>query len=201
MEKQRGYSLENDTDTIIIERDLTELDIFVKDFLNIIKEYTDYLVVSGFVSISTGRTRGTEDVDIIFPILDENKFIKLFETIIKKGFWCYQTDNSKEAYSYVKGFHSIRFARINQMFPNIEFIPFNETKKAKFYEYSHPQKIKIDGFEFKIPPIEFEILYKEIVLAGKKDLEDAKHLREFFSDILKKEKFIACGKIIRGELK
>jgi len=199
MEQQRGYSFENNI--IIIARELTELDVFVKDFLNIIKEYTDYLVVSGFVSISTGRTRGTEDVDIIFPILNQNKFIKLFEAVIKIGFWCYQTDDSKEAYSYIKGFHSIRFARINQMFPNIEFIPFNCSKKAKFYEYSHPQKIKIDGFEFKIPPIEFEILYKEIILTGKKDFEDARHLREFFSDILKKESFIEYDKIIRGELK
>ncbi len=87
------------------------------------------------------------------------------------------------------------------MFPNIEFIPFNETKRAKFFEFTHPQKIKIKDFEFKIPPIEFEILYKEIVLAGKKDIADAKHLRTFFSNILNEKKFKEYGPVIRGELK
>ena len=71
----------------------------------------------------------------------------------------------------------------------------------KFFEFSHPQKIRIEDFEFKIPPIEFEILYKEIILAGKKDLADALHLRTFFSKILKEEKFKEYEPIIREELK
>ena len=56
-------------------------------------------------------------------------------------------------------------------------------------------------FEFKIPAIEFEILYKEIILKGKKDIEDAKHLRTFFSEIIKEEKFKEYEPIIRDELK
>lgn len=196
---EKGYIIENET--IIINRVLTELDSFVKDFLEIIKKYTDYLVVSGFVSISTGRTRGTEDVDIIFPIPEKSRFLLMFDDLIKNEFWCYQTDNSQEALNYVQGLQSIRFARKNEMFPNIEFIPFNEYKKAKLFEFTHPQKIKISSFEFKIPPIEFEILYKEIILAGKKDKEDAKHLRTFFSDILDSKKFKEYEQVIRGELK
>ncbi|MBS3079161.1 hypothetical protein J4218_03500 [Candidatus Pacearchaeota archaeon] len=199
MEYKKGYSFENNV--IIINRELTELDIFVKDFLEILKKYSDYLVVSGFVSISSGRTRGTEDVDILFPIIDESEFSLLFNELIIKGFWCYQADDFKQAYSYIKGFNSIRFARVGEMFPNIELIPINPSKKAKYFEFTHPQKIKIDGFEFKIPPIEFEILYKEIILAGKKDMEDARHLRTFFSDILNHNKFKEYEKIISGELK
>jgi hypothetical protein len=194
-----AYKVEGDT--IVINRDLTSLDLFVKDFLTILKKYSDYLIVSGFVSISTGRTRGTEDVDILFPIIKKEKFIHLFEDLNKNGFWCYQNDKSNIAYSYIKEFHSIRFARINEMFPNIELIPFNEKKKAKSFEYSHPQKIKIKDFDFKIPPLEFEILYKEIVLAGKKDIADALHLRTFFSEIIKENKFKEYEPIIRGELK
>ena len=84
---------------------------------------------------------------------------------------------------------------------NIEFISINETRKAKYFEFTHPQKIKIKDFEFKIPPIEFEILYKEIILKGKKDIADAIHLRIFFSDIVNNKKFEEYEKIIRGELK
>ena len=97
--------------------------------------------------------------------------------------------------------HSLRFAKINELFPNIEFTPFNESKKAKSFEFNHPQKIRIKDFKFKIPPIEFEILYKEIILSGKKDIEDARHLRTFFSDILDEKKFKEYEPIIKGELK
>ena len=195
---EKGYSL--DGDCIVINRDLTELDLFVKKFLEILRKYSDYLIVSGFVSICSGRTRATEDVDVLVSRIEMESFKKLFDELNKEGFWCYQGDDFKEVYSYVEGMHAIRFAEINTLFPNIEFIPIDESKIAKFYEFTHPQRIRIGDFEFKIPPIEFEILYKEIILAGDKDMQDAAHLRSFFSDILKDVKFKEFEPIIKGEL-
>jgi len=195
----KGYELNDGF--IIINRELTELDIFLRDFIKILKKHCDYLVVSGFVSISTGRARGTEDIDVLVPKLVKEKFSELFNDLIKNDFWCYQGDTAKESFDYVDKMISIRFARKNEMFPNIEFIPINEKKKAQFFELNHPKKIKIKDFDFKIPPIEFEILYKEMILKGKKDIEDAMHLRVFFSDILSKEKFEEYEGIIGTELK
>lgn len=199
MKNKKGYIIKDNV--IIIKRDLTILDLFVRDFLNILKKYSDYLIVSGFVSISTGRTRGTEDIDILVPVMKKEKFFDLFNNLEKNGFWCYQGDTAKEVYEYVKGMHSIRFSRVNEIFPNMEFISINKTKKTKYFEFTHPQKIKIKDFEFKIPPIEFEILYKEIILKSKKDIADAQHLRTFFSEIIKKEKFKEYEPIIKEELK
>lgn len=194
----KGYHL--DGSTIVINRELTELDFFVKNFLDVLKRHSDYLIVSGFVSISTGRTRGTEDVDVLVPVMDKDKFEKLFDDLQNKGFWCYQADSVEEVYPYILALQNIRFARVKEMFPNMEVIPINETKKTKFFEFKHPQKVRVQDFEFKIPPLEFEILYKEIVLAGQKDLADAKHLRAFFADILKREKFKEYEPIVRLEL-
>jgi len=194
---KRGYVL--DKDVIVIQRDLTQLDLFTKKFIDILKKYSDYLVVSGYVSICSGRTRGTEDVDVILPVLNKEKFKDLFNDLEKNGFWCYQGDNAEEAYDYIQSLNSIRFALKDELFPNIELIPFNETKKAKSFEFNHPQKIRIREFTFKIPTIEFEILYKEIVLRGRKDIEDAKHLRSFFSDIIKKERFDEYRPIVESE--
>ena len=198
-DSKKGYIIEEDI--IIIQRDLTELDLFVKKFLEVLKKHSDYLVVSGFVSICTGRARGTEDIDVLVPVMEKENFIRLFNDLDKNDFWCYQGDTPENVYDYIKGLNNIRFAKINEIFPNIEFVPFNQTKKAKFFEFNHPQKIKIKDFEFKIPPLEFEILYKEIILNGKKDIEDAKHLRIFFSEIIKEEKFKEYGPIIKGEVK
>ena len=133
--------------------------------------------------------------------MGKEDFGRLFGDLIKNGFWCYQGDSFEEVYEYVENMNNIRFARVDEMFPNIEFIPIDETKEAKFFEFSHPQKIKISDFEFKIPPLEFEILYKEIVLASEKDIADAMHLRTFFKDILKNEKFKEYESIVRKELK
>lgn len=198
MEKQKNYIIKNET--IIINRKLTELDYFLKDFLEVLKKHSDYLIVSGFVSISTGRVRGTEDIDILIPLPTKEKFKELFNDLIKNKFWCYQADSFEEVYSYIHKRSNIRFARIDEMFPNMEVIPITPERKAKYYEFTHPQKIKIENFEFKIPPIEFEILYKEKVLAAKKDMEDAAHLRVFFKDILNEKKFIECNEAIKHEL-
>ena len=196
---EKGYELKENV--IVINRDLTELDLFVKDFLDVLKKHSDHLIVSGFVSISTGRTRGTEDVDILIPIMNENKFNEIFQDLQKNNFWCYQGDTFNEVYPYVRDMQSIRFAKVNEMFPNMEVIFINENKKAKYFEFTHPQKIRIQEFEFKAPPIEFEILYKEILLASKKDVEDARHLRVFFKDIIKEERFKEYEPVIREELK
>ena len=84
----KGYNLKDNV--IIIERDLNELDFFVLDFLEILKKHSDYLVVSGYVSISTGRTRATEDVDVLVPLMDKKEFGELFNELRTSGFWCYQ---------------------------------------------------------------------------------------------------------------
>lgn len=194
----KSYSV--NSDVITINRELTELDFFVRDFLNVLKKHSDYLIVSGFVSISTGRARATEDIDILVPTMNRDKFSRLFNELKEKKFWCYQGDSIEEIYQYIEKMNNIRFARKNQMFPNIEFIPIDKTRKAKYFEFMHPQKVRVKDFEFKIPPIEFEILYKEIVLGGKKDIADAKHLRAIFSDLIKKEKFKEYESIIRSEL-
>ncbi|MEK6922779.1 MAG: hypothetical protein AABX08_03205 [Nanoarchaeota archaeon] len=194
-----GYTIEDNI--IVINRELTKLDIFLRDFLEILKRHSDYLVVSGYVSICSGRTRATEDVDVLFLMMEKDRFDLLLEELQNNNFWCYQGDSSDEVYPYLKNMDNIRFARVGETFPNIELIPINESRKAKFFEFTHPQGIRVKNFELKIPPIEFEILYKEIILGSDKDVADAKHLRIFFSDIIKKEKFKEYETIIRQENK
>ena len=138
----------------------------------------------------------------ILELIEDRTSEDLFLDLEINNFWCYQGENSSEIFDkYVKEKLNIRFARKDELFPNMEVIFIDESRKAKYYEFTHPQKIKIKDFEFKIPPLEFEILYKEIVLAGKKDLEDAKHLRILFKRILDENKFKECEEIIKNEIK
>jgi hypothetical protein len=82
----------------------------------------------------------------------------------------------------------------------MEVIAVTKERKAKYYEFKHPQKIKISDFEFNIPPLEFEILYKEKVLGSKKDKEDAAHLRTFFSEILNTKRFKEIEEVLKDEI-
>ena len=134
----KGYNIAGEA--IVINRELTELDRFVQDFLKILKKHCNHLIVSGFVSISSGRTRGTEDVDIIIPVMNKNIFNQLFDELTRNGFWCYQGDSASIVYDYIKELNNIRFARDNEIFPNMKVIPFNETKKVKMFEFNHPKK-------------------------------------------------------------
>jgi len=192
----KAYSLEKDV--LVIHRELTQLDLFVRDFVEVLRKHIAYLIVSGFVSIAAGRSRGTEDVDVLIPAVDSATFTLLFEELSGRGFWCYQGDTAKGVYPYIQELAHIRFARANQVFPNVECIPITSEKKAQYFEFRHPQKMRIKDFEFNIPPLEFEILYKEIILGGEKDLADAKHLRTVFSDILKRERFKEFEPVVRS---
>jgi hypothetical protein len=188
----RGYTLEDGV--IVLHRTLTELDRFVQEFLKILIQHTDYLVVSGYVSIATGRTRGTEDVDILVPRQGREAFRRLFQDLREHGFWCLQGES--DVYGYIDKLHSVRFARKDELFPNIELIPF--VGGTKEYEFRRPQRLRFDGCELKIPPLEFEILYKEVALGSAKDMDDARHLRTLFKGILRKERFAEFEKVIRG---
>ena len=44
---EKAFTVENDV--IVINRELTELDGFVRSFLDVLKKHSDYLIVSGFV--------------------------------------------------------------------------------------------------------------------------------------------------------
>ena len=54
----------------------TLLDKFAEDFCKIIDKYAVYIICSGFVAIAHGRTRGTEDIDMIIE-----KFIRIFDKV------------------------------------------------------------------------------------------------------------------------
>lgn len=44
---EKAFTVENDV--IVINRELTELDGFVRSFPDVLKKHSDYLIVSGFV--------------------------------------------------------------------------------------------------------------------------------------------------------
>ena len=168
---------------IRINRSLNELDKFVIDFTNLLDEY---VVVSGYVSILLGRTRATEDVDLLIPKIDSYKFRKLWDKIHENEFDCLNTSDFEEAFNMLEE-HAIRFARKGIPLPNMEFkIIKNELDK---FSYDNKIKVILNFNILYISPLELQIAYK-LFLGSDKDIEDARHIYRLLKEKINKQELL-----------
>jgi len=141
-----------------------------------------------------GRSRATEDVDLLVPRLNKDKFENIWSNLHNNRFWGINTSNINEAFEMLQE-HAIRFARKKPV-PNIEF----KTIKTDLDEYSYANRIKviIGKDELFISPLEMQIAYKlflsaegiEEELEPDKDIEDAQHLYEVFKEKINKDELL-----------
>jgi len=163
-------------------RELSDLDKFTLDFLEIFTKYDNYVIISGYVAILLGRSRASEDVDIIIEKIDFDSFSKFVGELYQKDFYCLNTDNVKEMYSYLKDNLAIRFAKKETIIPNME-VKFPKTKFDKI-ALQNNVIIELAGKEIITSELELQIAFKENVLKSPKDKEDAKHVRVVTKDVL-----------------
>jgi|SRR3989344_1888777 len=163
--------------TIKIDKELNELDKFVLDFIKILKKHTNYVIISGYVSLLFGRARGTEDIDIFIEEITKESFIKLYQDIERK-YWCLNSDDVNEIYSYLKDGLPIRVAIKDQTIPNFEIkLTKNLLDKEAFKDSII---VKTTLGELKISSLERQIAFKKYYLKSDKDLEDSKHIETLF---------------------
>lgn len=161
--------------------DRTILDDFTEDFCRIVEKFCRYFVCSGFVAISHGRSRGTEDIDMIIEKLSFEKFKALHNNLVENDFECMQTNDAKEIYeNYLSRGDSVRYTRKNEMLPEME-VKFAKDGIDNF-QLNSRVKIPFTELDVYFPRIEEAIAFKEEYLKSEKDIEDAKHLRIIYED-------------------
>jgi len=183
---------------IIREKHLTLLDRFVLDFIRVLEPHTPYVIVSGYVAILFGRSRGTEDVDILIPRLEKEQFSLLHDALLSGGYEFLNAEEAGGLYDMLTGRMGIRVAEKNQFIPNIELKFFkDEIDRLVFRDR---MEIHFENEKLFISPVEIQIAYK-IYLGSPKDIEDALFLWEIFRnnlDVMKlKEQMRALG--VSGE--
>jgi len=167
--------------TILINgKVVTALDRFVASVTEIIKRYTDYVIVSGYVAILFGRARGTEDIDLFIDYMDKDMFRSFFEEILARGFYFLNSDDVGEIYSMVRDGLAVRIAEKEKIIPNIEM----KFKKDDFdrYAMNMAKVVTFEDIQFYISPIELQIAYK-LYLESDKDIEDAVYLWVLFEEM------------------
>ena len=119
-----------DERTIRLDRILNDLDEFALGFTRILEKHSRYVIVSGYVSILFGRARATEDIDVYAPKMTAKKFAGLYNELEKNGFWCLNAEKPGEAYGYLADGLAVRFAKKDEVIPNVE-LKFALKKLAK----------------------------------------------------------------------
>jgi hypothetical protein len=168
--------------TILIgDKYLTLLDQFVLDFIRVLEPKSPYVIVSGYIAILFGRSRGTEDVDILIPRLTKECFGELYTALSEGGFEFLNAEDANGLYDMLLKRMGIRIAKKNQFIPNIE-LKFLKDDIDR-YVISHQLEVNLPGARVYISPIDIQIAYK-IYLGSQKDIEDALYLWEIFKDYL-----------------
>jgi hypothetical protein len=170
---------------IKLKKELNDLDKLVIDFTKILdRNKIKYVLVSGYVSILFGRSRSSEDVDVIAKKIFKRKFLALWKSLLKENFHCIVPPDSVEsAYeNYLTKRASLKFSRKGQFVPNIEF-KFPKVEELDNWVLDHSVQVLLNGKPIRISPVELQIPYK-LYLGTEKDIEDALHLYKLFKDKL-----------------
>jgi len=174
------------SDSISIENKvLTRLDKFVIDFIKILNKYCKYVIISGYIPIFFGRTRGTEDVDVFIEKLDKQKFKNFYMDMMKNNYYFLNPEKENGLYEMLNEKLGIRIAIKDTIIPNIEL----KYIKDEIDEFTIKNRVKITlnkKYNLYISPIEIEIPYK-IYLGSEKDIEDALYLWNIFKEKLDKK--------------
>lgn len=162
------------------------LDEFAIKFSKIIEKYTEYIIVSGFVAISSGRTRATEDIDMIIKPVDKETFNKIHNELIRNNFTCIQSESSDDIYNtYISKFDAVRYIDEDKPLPEMEL----KFAKDELDEYQLKKKTKLEltGLDLWFSNVNVNIAFKEHLLKSQKDIEDAKHLRIVYKELVSED--------------
>jgi len=181
---------------IVFDKELNRLDKFVLDFIKLLGEIK-YVVVSGYVAILFGRTRATEDIDLIIQDISRSKFEELAKRVWEKGYWFINGDNIETLYAILREEQSLRIAKKGEWLPNME-IKFARDEIDEFCLTARV-KVTFSGESIYISPIELQIAYK-LKLGSDKDIEDALHLFQLFKKYLSAESLLHFIRLLKVEV-
>jgi len=169
----------------IKDKVLTDLDEFVFDFLHVLDRYCTYVIISGYLPIFFGRSRGTEDVDVFIDHIDEQTFIRFYNELVKENYYFLNPEDEHGLYEMLTENLGIRAAKKESIIPNIE-MKFTKDDIDRFTMENRMEVHVANTNRFFIAPLEVEIPYK-LYLGSEKDIEDAVYLWEIFQKYINKK--------------
>jgi hypothetical protein len=180
---------------IILDREMSDLDKFAFGFSRAIGKITDYVIVSGYVSILLGRSRASEDIDMIIPKMSFAKWKSVHDRLVKNGYYSLNAADAKIAFDLLTDGIAVRFAPEGVVIPNMEIL--FASGDIQRLALSTSIGVRVGKQYIRISNLELQIAYKENALGSPKDFEDAKHLRIILGNNLNSEKLKEYKKLIK----
>lgn len=176
----QGIRLDNKT--------LTTYDEFSLAFVELLEEkHIRYVLLSGYVALLFGRSRQTEDIDLVIENLDAKRFQQLWERLMTR-FECLTTPVCETAFAeYLCNATAIRFSWPGAYLPNMEVKFVHQALEQEALD--HRLRVLLNNRTLFISPIELQIAFK-LFLGSDKDYEDAKHLFLIFKEHLNHDRLI-----------
>jgi len=174
-----------DRNTVVVEnKTINGLDEFVLNFVTILEEFTDYVIVSGYIAILFGRSRGTEDIDIVIRPMDIDTFKSFYLKLEQMGYYVINPGDVNDLYEMLEEGLRIRIAIGGTIIPNIEL----KFVRDDFERFAIDNKLTVvlSNKRLYISSMELQIPYK-LYLGSDKDIEDAVYLWEIFKDKIDRE--------------
>lgn len=172
------------------------LNDFCIKFCKVIEKYTKYIIVSGFVAIASGRTRGTEDIDIIIERVNKDVFNKMHNDLKKNSFIAIQGDNAEVLYEdYLSSNLSLRYTLSDRPLPEIELKFVKDLLDG--YQLKTRTKLPLTGLDLWFSSINMNVAFKEEYLKSPKDIEDAKHLRFVYQGLIDEKEINKIKQMIK----
>ncbi len=178
--------IEFDDRHIYLSKELTVYDRLALEFSRTMDEYgARFVFVSGYVAILFGRSRTSEDVDVLVERLPFEDFSLLWNSL-SNVFYCLNASNAKSAYyDYLEKKLAVRFSERDSVIPNIEFKWGLSAQHRR--ALTECLTVHLNEGAFPISSFEIQIAFK-LYLGSDKDIEDARYLFELFRERLDLEK-------------
>lgn len=165
--------------TLLVDRQPNALDELAIRFTTILNDLgIDHVYVSGYIAILTGRSRATEDLDVLLERIDEPTIQRLTSRLDDEGFWgpAMSLDRMAEMLA-----DALWIAADGELVPHLEA----KFVSDRFDRASLRKRLtaSIGGATLPIGPLELQIAYK-LWMGSQTDVEDALHLYELFEESL-----------------
>lgn len=160
---------------IVIDKPLTGLDELVIGVTKILDEGgIQYSLVAGYVAILLGRSRATEDIDLIVERFSKEQAAELATALQNAGYWG-SAMPLDEMWGTLTDDLNVRVSETGTRVPNVE-LKFPSDSYDRRSLGSTISVVLGDGeSELRVGELELQIIYK-LYLGSEKDFEDAIHL-------------------------
>lgn len=174
---------------LVIEKERSTLDERTFEFLDVLDAVdVEYVVVSGYVLLLTGRNRMTEDVDLILAATSRSTLQRLADRLAENGYVATPPPIDRLP-SFIQQSH-VDVSREGRRVPSFD-LSLADTELGR-NALEDPLIVRFAGREIPVAPLEQQIAYK-LYMAGDPrewkgtDYEDALHLYTLFEERLNTE--------------